>query len=67
MSAGEEASKVATSAIDAMKSSPALLALILMQILTMGMLLWVANTNNSHRQEREMTLRHRCLQGQDKL
>jgi len=66
MSAGEEAGKVASSAIDAMKSSPALLALILMQLMTMAMLVWIGNANAEHRQEREMLLLNRCLQGQDK-
>ena len=61
MGAPEEAGKVATSAIDAMKSSPGLLALILLQIATMAMLAWLASANNQHRQAREMIMLDRCL------
>ena len=47
----EEAGKVAVSAIDALKASPGLLALILLQILT----------DRQQQQERELLLLRSCI------
>ena len=61
MSLPEETGKVAISAIDAMKGSPGLLALIFLQIATLVILLYIARTNAEHRQARELMMLDRCL------
>lgn len=61
MTLPEQASKVATSTIDALKGSPGLLVLVLLQIATMGILFYVNDKNNERRQNREMYLLEHCL------
>lgn len=56
----EDASKVAASAIDALRSSPGLLVLVLLQILTLGVLAYTNEHNNVRRHEREMLLLRSC-------
>jgi hypothetical protein len=52
---------VATGAIDALKTSPALLALVMMQLVTLGLLVYNASKLNEHRHEREMFMLNKCL------
>ena len=60
MSLPEEAGKVASGAIDALRTSPGLLVLVLLQILTLGVL-YVANQHNQERaHERELLLLKSC-------
>ena len=54
--------KLASDALEAMRGSPALLALLLMQLITMVMLVYVARTNADDRQERELLMLENCLQ-----
>lgn len=60
MSIPEEAGKVAGSAIDALKGSPGLLVLVLLQAAIMGMLYFVAEHNADRWQERQLLLIERC-------
>ena len=61
------ASGVASSAIEALKGSPGLLAVLLMQICTMALVYFVAAGNAEQRQAREMMLLDRCLDKTDAL
>lgn len=61
MTLPEQAGKVATTTIEALKSNPGLLVLVLLQVTTMVVLLYVVEHNNARRQEREMLLLNRCL------
>ena len=61
------AGQVATSAIDALKSSPALLAVILLQFAMIGLIYVVSVSNAEDRQAREMMLLDRCLDKTDAL
>jgi hypothetical protein len=61
MTMPEQASKVATSTIDALKGNPGLLVLVLMQIITLGVLFFVTDKQNTRRAEREMYLLQHCL------
>jgi hypothetical protein len=56
-----EVGKVATSAIDAMKASPALLALILLQVMTLVVLYFAAQHNQERLHERELLLLRSCF------
>lgn len=67
MTLPEQAGKVATSAIDAMKASPGLLAIILLQLGTFGLLYFITMKNNEHRQAREMMMLDRCLDKTDAI
>lgn len=53
--------KVASGAIDAMKASPALLALILLQTLVFGLLYLNQQSRNAQQHEREMAILERCF------
>lgn len=61
-SAVQGVTQVATGAIDALKSSPALLVLVLMQLVTLGILAWNANSLNTNRHEREMFMLNKCFE-----
>lgn len=61
----EQAGKVATGTIDALRNSPGLLVLVLLQITTMGMLVWINDKQNTRRQEREMFLLRQCFPHDD--
>jgi hypothetical protein len=56
-----EAGKVASGAIEALKGSPGLLVLVLLQLVTLGVLAWVADHNSARRQERELLLLRSCI------
>lgn len=66
MSIPGEVGKVATSTIDAMRSQPGLLAVIIMQVVTMAILYFIVDANNERRQAREMALMERCLPDHNK-
>jgi hypothetical protein len=57
----EQAGKVATSTIEALKASPALLVLVLLQLVTLAVLAWTNEHNQVRRQERELLLLRSCL------
>jgi hypothetical protein len=60
----EEAGKVATSAIDSLRGSPGLLVLVLLQLMTLGVLAYISQTNRGLEQARDMLILDRCLDGQ---
>lgn len=59
-----EVGKVATSAIDAMKGSPALLAVILLQLSTLGVAFYAVEQQRERQFKREMMLLDHCLPGE---
>lgn len=61
MSAPEQAGKVATSAIDALKGSPGLLVLVLLQAATLAVIYFAASHNADLWQARQMALIERCF------
>lgn len=61
MSIPGEVGKIATSTIDALRGQPGLLALILLQVTTLGVLYFVNDRQNERRQAREMMLMEKCL------
>ena len=61
MSLPGEASKVASSTIEALKSSPALLVLVLLQISTMVAIYVIAQAQQGRAHEREMALIKECF------
>lgn len=67
MSTPEQVGKVATSAIDALRGSPGLLVLVLLQITTLGILYFVNDKQNDRRAAREMYILEKCLQRTDKI
>ena len=67
MTLPEQAGKVATTTIDALKGNPGLLVLVLLQVTTMVMLLYVNEQNNQRRQARELMLLDRCLDKTDAI
>jgi|RhiMethySRZTD1v2_1073278.scaffolds.fasta_scaffold01263_23 hypothetical protein len=67
MTLPEQAGKVATTTIEAMKNSPGLLAVILLQLGTLGLLYFVTEANNQRRQERELMMLDRCLDRTDAI
>ena len=64
MSIPEQAGKVATSTVDALKGNPGLLVLVLLQIITLGVLYFVTDKQNERRAAREMYLLQHCLPNQ---
>lgn len=56
-----EVGKVAGSAIDALKGSPALLAVILLQLVTLGVLFIASQRNQERAHAREMFLMEQCF------
>jgi hypothetical protein len=68
MSIPEEAGKVATSTIDALRGNPGLLVLLLLQIATLTAVYFIGEANQQRMQARELALFERCfpLQGKDK-
>jgi len=61
MSIPEQAGKVAGSTIDALKGSPGLLVLVLLQAATLGVLYFVNDRQNERRAVREMAMIERCF------
>ena len=61
MTIPEQAGKVAIGTIEALKNSPALLALIILQIVTMALAVYIIESNNRQRHERELILLKSCL------
>ena len=61
----EQAGKVATSTIEAMKASPPLLAVLLLQLATLVALYFVSSRNAANQQAREMMMLERCLDKTD--
>lgn len=61
MSIPEQASKVASTAIDALRGNPGLLVLVFLQIITLGVLYFVTDKQNERRAAREMYLLQHCL------
>jgi len=61
MSLPEEAGKVANTAIDSLRGSPGLLVLVLLQLMTLGVLAYISQTNRSREQARDMLILERCL------
>jgi hypothetical protein len=57
----EQAGKVATGAIDALRSSPGLLVLVLLQLITLGVLYVASQHNQERSHERELLLLRSCL------
>lgn len=60
MSLPQEAGKVANTAIESLKGSPGLLVLVLLQLTTMGILVFVNDRQNERRQQRELAMLERC-------
>jgi len=69
MGAGEEVGKVATSAIDALKSSPMCLAVLILSCVVMTLGYLMVKGENERRSHNVEVMLQRCfpLQGQDKL
>jgi hypothetical protein len=63
----KEAGDTARSAIDALSGSPALLAVILLQVLTMGMIYLVSTGTADRQQERELMLLNACFPMKEKI
>ena len=61
-----ETGKVATSAIEALKTTPSLLVLVLLQIATLGVLYFVNDRQNERRAVREMAIIDRCFPPREK-
>lgn len=61
MSLPGEVGKVADSAIDALKGSPALLVLVFLQIGTLGAVYFATQATQTRNQERELTILNRCF------
>ena len=61
MTVPEQAGKVATSTIDALKGNPGLLVLVLLQLTTLGVLVFVTDKQNERRAQREMAMIERCF------
>jgi hypothetical protein len=57
----EEVGKVASTAIDALKGSPGLLVLVLLQLTTMAIVYFAIQHNQERQQEREITVLNRCF------
>jgi len=64
MSIPEQASKVAGTAIDALKGSPGLLVLVLLQAATLGVIYFATSHNSDLWQARQMALIERCFPAQ---
>jgi hypothetical protein len=60
MTIPEQAGKVASGAIDALRSSPGLLVLVLLQVLTLGVLYIASQHNQERAHERELLLLRSC-------
>ena len=54
--------RIAGHAIDALKSQPGLLAILIMQLMTMAVVYFVANANAERQQARELTILSQCLE-----
>lgn len=67
MTIPEQAGKVATTTIDALRGNPGLLVLVLLQMVTLGVLFFVNDRQNERRQAREMMLLDRCLDRTDAI
>lgn len=61
MSIPEEAGKVATGAIDALKGNPGLLVLVMLQIATLALIYFSVEGNQSRMQTRELAMLERCF------
>lgn len=61
MSLPEEAGKVASGAIDALKTSPSLLVLVLLQIATLVMIHYGVRNSQTMTKEREIAMLERCF------
>jgi len=66
MTMPEEAGKAVAHTVDALRGSPALLALILLQMITMGMIAYNARSLGANQHEREMLMINRCLEQAEK-
>lgn len=66
MTLPEQVGKVATGAIDALKGSPGLLSVILLQLITLGVLFVISQRNAENQQAREMFILGRCFPNGDK-
>ena len=66
MSVTEQAGKVASSVVDAMKSQPLALALILINVLYLGIMFWVWHETSSRRSELVTNVLKSCLDLEDK-
>ena len=67
MTIPDQVGKVATSTVDALKSNPGLLVLVMLQLATLAMIYVVNDRNNARRQERELILLDRCLDRTDAI
>jgi hypothetical protein len=63
MTLPEQAGKVASGAIEALKGNPGLLTVVLLQLATFVALYFITMRNAEHRQAREMYLLERCIDG----
>jgi hypothetical protein len=61
MNMPKEAGETARSAIDAMRTTPGLLAVILLQVATMAMIYFVASGNSQRQHSREIEMLSRCF------
>lgn len=61
MTIPEEAGKVASSAIDALRASPSLLVLVLLQIATLVMIHYGVRNSQQMTKERELAMIERCF------
>lgn len=64
MSAPEQVGKVATSAIDALRGNPGLIALIILQLATLGTAFYAVEQQRQRQFDREMMLLKHCLPGE---
>lgn len=67
MSLPEQAGKVVGTTVEALKGSPGLLGVIIMQFATMALIYAVSASNAEQRQAREMMLLDRCLDKTDAI
>lgn len=65
MSLPEQVGKVASGTIDALRASPGLLVLVVLQVMTLGVLAYVNEHQNMRRHERELLLLRSCTNVHD--
>lgn len=66
MTLPDQFGKVATSTIEALRTSPGLLSVILLQLITLGVLFVISQRNAENQQAREMFLMNKCFSNYDK-
>ena len=64
---GEQAGGIISSVTDALRASPGLLVLVLLQATTLGVLFYVNENQSGRRQAREMFLLEHCVAMKERL